>query len=187
MHTSVAAPASSATACIWFSSMSIAASDISCGTLHALCFESRLSPQHHLSAVGSCATLRHLSQLSHDTQLLTGSSLTSCTGLARLLAVTRLGSSRMRLGRHLTRGTGTAGDIPSACSGAAISARSIINGQTHKTVPWGWGVAHGQPLVCTRWVGQFSALPPNCTSSRGLGLQRCTRRLAVQLSRCSCS
>jgi hypothetical protein len=56
--------------CANSSSQSIAASDISCGTLHVLCFVSRLSLQHQLSAFGSCATRRHFSQLSHDTQLL---------------------------------------------------------------------------------------------------------------------
>ena len=55
---------------IRLSSMSIVASDISCGTLHALCSSSRLSLQYHLSAVGFCATRRHVSHLSHATQLL---------------------------------------------------------------------------------------------------------------------
>ena len=53
--------------CANSSSMSIVASDISCGTLHARCSTSRFSLQHQLSAVGSCATRRHLSHLSHDT------------------------------------------------------------------------------------------------------------------------
>ena len=97
-------PASIAAACIWVSSMSMAASDISCGTLHVLCSASGLSLQYHLSAAGSCVTRRHLSHLSHDTQLLNAaSSLTSCTDLARLLTASRPAPLRKRLGRHLVR------------------------------------------------------------------------------------
>ena len=108
--------------CIWFSSMSIAASEISCGTLHAQCSASRLSLQYHLSAVGSCATRRHLLQLSHDTQLLNaGSLLTSCTDLACLLAVTVPSLSRKHFGRHLVRDAIAAANSPSGCLGAAIS------------------------------------------------------------------
>ena len=123
-------PAPNAAACIWFSSMSIAASDISCGTLHALCSASRLSLQYHFAAVGSCATRRHLLHLSHDTQLLNAAnSLTSCTDLARLLTVTVPASSRKRFGRHLVRDAAAAVNCPSALGAispslAAISSRA---------------------------------------------------------------
>jgi len=55
--------------------------------------------QHQLSAFGSCATRRHFSQLSHDTQLLldAGSAQTSCAGLARLLAEPEAAISMSRL------------------------------------------------------------------------------------------
>ena len=63
-------------------------SDTCCGTLHARCCVSTLSLQYHFAHVGSCATRRHLSQLSHDTQLLNAAdSLTSCgLGIGFLLA-----------------------------------------------------------------------------------------------------
>ena len=74
----------------------MAASDSSCGTLHVMCFASRLSLQHQLFALGSCATRRHFLQLSHDTQLLdVGSARASCAGLARLLAVTAVSINRL--------------------------------------------------------------------------------------------
>ena len=106
--------------------MSIAASEISCGTLHTRCSASRLSLQYHVSTVGSCATRRHLSQLSHDTQLLNaGSSLTSCTGLARLVAVNGSAPSRKCLGQLLVRDPGAAGHRPSGCSAAAIALATV--------------------------------------------------------------
>ena len=84
----------------------MAASVISCGTLHVLCFVSRLSLQHQLSAFGSFAIRRHFLQLSHDTQLLldAGSAQTSCAGLARLLAVPESAGSMSRVGGRLARG-----------------------------------------------------------------------------------
>ena len=86
----------------------MAASDISCGTLHAECSASRLSLQYHLSTAGSCATRRHFSQSSHDTQLL------NVTALACLLEVNGAASSRKRLGRRLIREIGAVGNSPSS-------------------------------------------------------------------------
>ena len=65
----------------------MAASVISCGTLalHVLCFVSRLSLQHELSALGSCSTRRHSSQLSHDTQVLLDASSAQRAAQARLV------------------------------------------------------------------------------------------------------
>ena len=97
----------------------MAASVISCGTLHVLCFVSRLSLQHQLSAFGSCATRRHFSQLSHDTQLLldAGSAQTSCAGLARLLAEPEAAVWMNRLGGRdgrLAGGPGAGGGSSSS-------------------------------------------------------------------------
>ena len=77
-------------------------SDTCCGTLHARCCVSILTLQYHFADVGSCATRRHLSQLSHDTQLLNAAgSLTSCgLGIGFLLAYITQHITSISTARH---------------------------------------------------------------------------------------
>ena len=70
----------------------MAASDISCGTLHVLWLVSTLSAQYHLSAVSTCDTLRHLLQLVHDTQFTDA----PVSGFWRIQVASALGSTGKR-------------------------------------------------------------------------------------------